>query len=203
MAALEKFLHQQEDDLPTLIRVALSHVQFETIHPFLDGNGRIGRLLVPLLLFHEEVLNEPLLYLSLYLKQNRGEYYDLLQQVRLTGDWEAWILFFLEGVRVTAASAVATVHQLLALFDEDHARIENLENRVGSLLRVHEAMKERPILSLKEISQRVSIDYSTASRAIEQLTKLRIAREITGKRRGRLFAYYRYLAILSEGTEPL
>ena len=203
MANLEKFFHQQEGDLPTLIRVALSHVQFETIHPFLDGNGRIGRLLVPLLLFHEEVLNEPLLYLSLYLKQQRDEYYNLLQHVRLSGDWEAWILFFLEGVRITAEGAVATVHQLLALFDQDRERIKSMDNRVGSMLRVHEPMKERPILSLKEISLRASIDYSTASRAIEQLTKLGITREITGKRRGRLYAYDRYLAILSEGTEPL
>ena len=203
MANLEKFLHQQENGLPTLIRVALSHVQFETIHPFLDGNGRIGRLLVSLLLFHKNVLHEPLLYLSLYLKQQRSEYYDLLQRVRLSGDWEAWLLFFLEGICITANGAVATVHQLLAIFDQDQEKIKSVDHRVGSMLRVHESMKERPILSLKDISLRASIDYSTASRAIEQLTKLGITREITGKRRGRLYAYDRYLAILSEGTEPL
>ena len=204
MAALKEFIHQPEGCLPHLVRVALSHAQFETIHPFLDGNGRVGRLLVPLLLFHEEVMSEPMLYLSLYLKQQSDEYKDLLQRVRLHGDWEAWLHFFFKGVRITAENAVATIHRLLALFEEDQARIESLGNHFGSLLHVHKAMKERPILSLMEISQHASLDHSTASKAIEQLTELGIVREITdSKRRGRLFAYERYLAILNEGTEPL
>ena len=132
MAALERFLHARDDSLPILIRAALAHVQFETIHPFQDGNGRVGRLLITLLLCETGMLKEPLLYLSLYLKQHREEYYDLLQQVRLTGDWEAWIAFFLEGVQATAEGAVATVGKLLSLFDLDRAAIEKSGKRVNS-----------------------------------------------------------------------
>ncbi len=203
MAALERFLHARDDSLPILIRAALAHVQFETIHPFQDGNGRVGRLLITLLLCEAGMLKEPLLYLSLYLRQHREEYYDLLQQVRLTGDWEAWIAFFLEGVRETAESAVTTARQLVEMFASDRATIEQGNNRVNSTLRVHEALKDRMILSISEASERTGVAFPTASKAIEQMVKLGIVREITGRRRNRLFAYDRYLAILNEGSEPL
>ena len=203
MAALERFLHARDDSLPILIRAALAHVQFETIHPFQDGNGRVGRLLITLLLCETGMLKEPLLYLSLYLKQHREEYYDLLQQVRLTGDWEAWIAFFLEGVRETAESAVTTARQLVEMFASDRATIEQGNNRVNSTLRVHEALKDQMILSISEASERTGLAFPTASKAIEQMVKIGIVREITGKRRGRLFAYDKYLAILNEGNEPL
>ena len=203
MAALERFLHARDDSLPILIRAALAHVQFETIHPFQDGNGRVGRLLITLLLCEAGMLKEPLLYLSLYLRQHREEYYALLQQVRLTGDWEAWIAFFLEGVRETAESAVTTARQLVEMFASDRATIEQGNNRVNSTLRVHEALKDRMILSISEASERTGVAFPTASKAIEQMVKLGIVREITGKRRGRLFAYDKYLAILNEGNEPL
>ena len=203
MAALERFLHARDDSLPILIRAALAHAQFETIHPFQDGNGRVGRLLITLLLCKTGMLKEPLLYLSLYLKQHREEYYALLQQVRLTGDWEAWIAFFLEGVRETAESAVTTARQLVEMFASDRATIEQGNNRVNSTLRVHEALKDRMILSISEASERAGLAFPTASKAIEQMVKLGIVREITGKRRGRLFAYDKYLAILNEGNEPL
>ena len=203
MAALERFLHARDDSLPILIRAALAHVQFETIHPFQDGNGRVGRLLITLLLCEAGMLKEPLLYLSLYLRQHREEYYDLLQQVRLTGDWEAWIAFFLEGVRETAESAVTTARQLVEMFASDRATIEQGNNRVNSTLHVHEALKDRMILSISEASERTGVAFPTASKAIEQMVKLGIVREITGRRRNRLFAYDRYLAILNEGSEPL
>ncbi len=203
MAALERFLHARDDSLPILIRAALAHVQFETIHPFQDGNGRVGRLLITLLLCEAGMLKEPLLYLSLYLRQHREEYYDLLQQVRLTGDWEAWIAFFLEGVRETAESAVTTARQLVEMFASDRATIEQGNNRVNSTLRVHEALKDRMILSISVASERTGVAFPTASKAIEQMVKLGIVREITGRRRNRLFAYDRYLAILNEGSEPL
>lgn len=201
MADLERFLHQG-DGFPVLVRAALAHVQFETIHPFLDGNGRVGRLLITLLLCQADLLREPLLYLSLYLKQHRAVYYDLLQRVRSDGDWEAWLAFFLDGVRQTAEGAVATARRLAALFVEDRGRIETTGRRAGSALRVHDALKERPILSMPEACRRTGLSFPAASAAMELLEgELGVARELTGRRRNRLFAYDRYLAILSEGTE--
>ncbi|MFQ5745234.1 MAG: Fic family protein, partial [Acidobacteriota bacterium] len=143
MAALERFLHAEDDGLPVLVRTGLAHAQFETIHPFLDGNGRVGRLLITFLLCHAGVLREPLLYLSLYLKQNRAAYYELLERVRRTGDWETWLTFFLEGVRVTAEGAVATAQHLAGMFSADRSRIEPQGRRAGSALRVQEALKSR------------------------------------------------------------
>lgn len=201
MASLERFLHAKDDGLSALVRAGLAHVQFETIHPFLDGNGRVGRLLITFLLCHAGVLREPLLYLSLYLKQNRSAYYDLLNQVRRTGDWEAWLTFFLEGVRLTAEGAVMTAQRLSEMFQADHDRIEAGGRRAGSALRVHEALKARPILSMPEICRRTGLSFPAASSSIELLAQQGIARELTGKRRNRLFVYDRYLSILNEGTE--
>lgn len=201
MAALERFLHAPDDGLPVLVRAALAHVQFETIHPFLDGNGRVGRLLITLLLCHAGVLREPLLYLSLYLKQNRAAYYELLDRVRRDGDWEAWLAFFLEGVRLTAAGAVSTAQELAAVFQADRSRIEPTKRRAGSALRVHEAIKMRPISSMQEVCRITGLSFPAASSAMELLVDLAIARELTGKRRNRLFVYDRYLKILNEGTE--
>lgn len=201
MGALEHFLHAEDDGLPVLARAALAHVQFETIHPFLDGNGRIGRLLITFLLCHAGVLREPLLYLSLYFKQHRSDYYALLDLVRREGDWEAWLSFFLEGVRVTAEGAVATAECLATMFVADRARIEGSGRRAGSALRVHEAMKARPISSMTEICRTTGLSFPAVSSAMDLLVELRIARELTGKQRNRLFVYDNYLAILSEGME--
>lgn len=201
MGNLERFLHARNDGLPTLIRIGLAHAQFETIHPFLDGNGRVGRLLITLLLIHAGVLQEPLLYLSLYLMQHRSTYYELLDRVRETGDWEAWLEFFLEGVQVTAAGAVTTTGRLLELFANDRNAIEKRGRRAGSALRVYAALRERPILSITEASERASLSFSAASSAMELLVDQGIVREVTGRRRGRLYAYRRYVAILNEGTE--
>ena len=203
MAAFEAFLHADDDGLPVLVRTGLAHVQFETIHPFLDGNGRVGRLLITLLLCHARVLSEPLLYLSLYLKQNRATYYDLMERVRHDGDWEAWLAFFLEGARVTAEGAVRTARRLGDLFAADRARIERQGRRAGSALRVHEAMKARPITSMTEVCRTSGLSFPAASSAMELLVELAIAREMTGKRRNRAFAYDAYLAALTEGTEAL
>jgi len=201
MAALERFLHASTDGLPVLARAGLAHVQFETIHPFLDGNGRVGRLLITFLLCHAGVLRDPLLYLSLYLKQHRQDYYALLDRVRRDGDWEAWLTFFLEGVRVTAEGAVETAQRLAGIFREDRAAIETKGRRAGSALRVHDAIKARPILSMPEICRATGLSFPAASSAMDLLVEMKIARELTGKRRNRLFVYDRYLAILSEGTE--
>ena len=200
MTALERFLHAGNDELPTLLRAGLAHVQFETIHPFLDGNGRVGRLLVTLLLCHAGVLRESLLYLSLYLKEHRDNYYELLNHVRRTGDWEAWLTFFLEGVKQTAEGAVSTAQRLSLMFQEDRSLIETTGRRAGSALRIYEAIKMQPILSLSAARRRSKLSFPTASSAMEVLVEHKIAREITGKHRGRLFVYNRYLSILNEGT---
>jgi Fic family protein len=201
MAALERFLHAEDDGLPVLVRAGLAHVQFETIHPFLDGNGRVGRLLITFLLCHAGVLREPLLYLSLYFKQNRADYYELLDRVRREGDWEAWLAFFLEGVRVTAEGAVTTAQHLAEMFRQDRSRIEPKGRRAGSALRVHEVMKARPITSVAEVCRTTGLSFPAASSAMDLLVELAIARELTGRRRNRLFSYDGYLATLSEGTE--
>ena len=201
MTALERFLHSEEQS--TLLKAGLAHVQFETIHPFLDGNGRVGRLLITLLLCHAGVLREPLLYLSLYLKQHRETYYDLLNQVRRTGDWEAWLAFFLEGVAQTAEGAVETADRLSAMFEKDADRIgEAGGRRAGSALRVHEALMSQPILSIPQVRGLTRLSFQAAASAMDLLANEGIAREITGKRRDRLFVYDRYLSVLGEGTEP-
>lgn len=202
MAALEDFLHADDDGLPALIRAGLAHAQFETIHPFLDGNGRVGRLLITLLLRHSGMLREPFLYLSLYFKQHRSAYYDLLNQARHRGDWEKWLAFFLEGVRFTATGAVETARRLSELFASDRAALEQQGRRAGTLLRAHEALKEQPILSSPYICRRTNLSFPAVASAMEQFIKHGIAREITGKRRNRLFVYDKYLSILNEGTEP-
>lgn len=203
MAWLERFLHDDAFQYSPLVRAALAHVQFETIHPFLDGNGRVGRLLIAMVLHHEGVLRQPLLYLSLYLKQNRTEYYRLLDAVRHDGDWEAWVDFFLEGVERTSAGAVETAHRLLALFRDDAERVAALGRPAANVLRVFGALRQRPLATIKDIVARTGVSYPTTARAIQALESLGIVREITGRQRDRVFAYDGYLAILNEGAEPL
>ena len=201
LGALEKFLH--DDRVPSLVRAAFAHVQFETVHPFLDGNGRVGRLLITLLLCHDRVLPEPLLYLSLYLKNHRARYYELLQSVRTTGDWEAWLEFFLTGVDETARQAADTVSGLLDLFRADRSRLYALGRSAGSAPRVHEFMQKQPVVTSSRLVKELGLSKPTANAALVQLLKLGIIEEITRQQRGRVFAYKRYLEILSEGTEPL
>ena len=203
MADLERFLHDRNSSYPAIVRAALAHVQFETIHPFLDGNGRIGRLLIAFILHHEGVLQRPLLYLSLYFKQHRQEYYRLLDLVRVEGDWEAWLDFFLEGVLHTAQNAVETAQRLVALFEDDAQAIQHTQRAASTALRVFHALCQRPILTLKQVCERTGLSFPAVSRGMQALLRLGIAREITGHKRRRMFAYDRYLAILNEGTEPL
>ncbi len=202
MAAFERFLHAEDDGLSALVRTALAHVQFETIHPFLDGNGRVGRLLITFLLIHAGILREPMLYLSLFLKQNRARYYGLLDEVRQEGSWEAWLEFFLEGVRVTAEGAVETAGRLQTMFQADRDAITaGAGRRAGSTLRVHEILKGRPIQSLTALRDATGLSFPAVSTAVEYLVESGLARELTGKQRNRLFAYDQYLEILAEGTE--
>ena len=203
MASLERSIHAADDGLPALVKAALAHAQFETIHPFLDGNGRVGRLLISLMLFDAGVLAQPLLYLSYYFKQHRDEYYRLLDTVRAEGDWEAWLDFFLEGVEITAGSAMDTAHRLLALFRDDAARVQTLGRAAANALRVFDALRDRPLATLNDLTERTGASYPTVARAVEALENLGIVREITGRKRERVFAYMRYLDILNEGTEPL
>lgn len=199
MAALERFVNEENKSLPPLIRAALVHVQFETIHPFLDGNGRVGRILITLLLYAEGVLREPLLYLSLYFKQHRETYYDLLNRTRLDGDWEAWLLFFLEGVAVIADNAFETANRLHRLFQDDREKISaNAKQRAKSALRIHDALLERPLVSLSYACEKTNLTFRTAAKAMEVLVLLGIAEEVTGRVRNRLFVYRKYIDTLNE-----
>jgi Fic family protein len=197
----ETFLHGNASIADPLTRAALAHVQFETLHPFLDGNGRVGRLLVTLLLHVEGVLREPLLYLSLFLKQHRETYYELLQKVRMKGDWEAWLDFFFQGVTETSESAVETAQRLLKLFADDRERIQANGKVAGSVLQVHHHLQSRPIASASAIGEAEKLSPATVNKALRTLVDMDIVREITGGQRNRLFAYSRVLTVLSEGTE--
>lgn len=201
--AFERFMHEENSRLPALIKAGLLHVQFETIHPFLDGNGRIGRLLVTLYLCVNGVLRKPLLYLSLYLKTHRNDYYRLLQEVREHGAWEAWLEFFLSGVADTANQAFDAATRIVELFKEDRERITAKSERAGSALRVHELLQQNPYLTANQLVERTGLTAPTVNAALADLERLGIVDEVTGRKRGRVFGYSRYLAILSEGTDPL
>jgi len=182
--------------------LAALHARFEQIHPFLDGNGRVGRLLIALLLFESKILAQPLLYLSLYFKQHRAEYYRLLDAVRHDGDWEAWIGFFADGVRETAMQSVDTVRRLNAVFEEDAELIRRLGRASASALRVHAVLEKRLVSSANGLASLTGLSLPTVYTALEGLATLGIVRELTGRERRRVFSYQRYLAVLSEGTEP-
>lgn len=201
MGELELFLNDASTPLPILVKIALAHVQFETIHPFLDGNGRVGRLLIALLACERGLLSEPLLYLSLYFKQHRSEYYRLLDQVRADGDWEAWLDFFLDGVRRTATEAVSVAQRLAETFQADADRLRTSGRTAGSALRVHEALRDHAIATLPDICRRSGLSFPAAAAGMGVLVDTGIARELTGRKRNRIFAYDQYLALLTEGTE--
>ena len=203
LSDFEKFLHASADEVPALIKAALAHVQFETIHPFLDGNGRVGRLLIALLLVQDGVLREPSLYLSLYFKSNRTQYYKHLNAVREDGDWESWLKFFLAGVEQTSNSAVAAVQRTLRTFEEDRARLSSLGRKAGSARQVLDEFTRRPILGSAQLEKRLDMSRPTIFSQLAALTELRILNEMTGQRRNRLWVYERYYGILGEGAKPL
>ncbi|MDY6850413.1 MAG: Fic family protein, partial [Thermodesulfobacteriota bacterium] len=201
MSKLELFLHDQPEPTPVLLKAALAHVQFETIHPFLDGNGRLGRLLIALLLCEQKVLREPMLYLSLYFKTHRQYYYELLGNVRLTGDWEAWLDFFAEAVIVTATQAVEAAQQLLDLSNQDRDKISGLGRAAASTLQVHRALMEHPIATSGSLVVKTGITPATVNKALGHLEQLGIVNELTAQKRNRLFSYAGYIEIMSRGTE--
>ena len=201
MGQFEKFLHDIPEKTPVLIKAALMHVQFETIHPFLDGNGRIGRLLITLLLCYEGILRQPLLYLSLYFKQHRSLYFDLLMKVRQEGDWEAWLHFFVAGVREMAEGAVTTARRLNDIVEEDRKKIRDLGRIAGSGLRIHHVFQGRPIANIPFLSKKTKISPPTVAGVLVALQKAGIVKEVTGRKRNRLYAYERCLDILRKGTE--
>jgi Fic family protein len=201
MGALEKFLHNDPVKTPILVKAALAHAQLETIHPFLDGNGRVGRLAITLLLCADDpVLSRPLLYLSLYLKRNRDAYYAHLQRVRTHGEWEQWLRFFLEGINEVAGSATETTRQLLALVEEDRRAIHELGRASGSALRLHELAASEIVFRIPEAARELSLSEVTIATTAAHLERLGIIREVTRRSRKKLFVYSRYLAILEEGT---
>jgi Fic family protein len=189
--------------LPILVEAGLVHVQFESIHPFLDGNGRLGRLLITLLLCAKGALTEPLLYPSLYLKTNRSQYYDLLQRVRTEGAWEDWLAFFLDGVAVAAQEAADTAQRTLGLFAKDRERIQKLGRGAPSALRLQELMQKNPFVRIRTAAKALKLTIPTVTNALNHLVRLGIVKEVSRKRRDRLFAYSRYVNMVSEGTEPL
>jgi len=199
----EKFLHDEKIKLPVLIKAALAHVQFETIHPFLDGNGRLGRLLITFILCTEGIIREPLLYLSLYLKTNRQAYYDHLQMVRETGDWEAWIRFFLNGVIETAHQATEAAQAIVRLFSTDRQHIEQSGKATAALLTIHNYLQTRPITTTAKLKEACNISLPTVLRNLATLETLGIVSEITGKERHKIFIYKEYLDLLNKGTEPI
>ena len=189
--------------LPVLIKAALAHVQFETIHPFLDGNGRLGRLLITFILCAEGVLQAPLLYLSLYFKANRQAYYDHLQNVRETGNWEDWITFFLTGVIDTANQATQTAKRMIRLFETDRTRIEESGKSTAATLSIHAYLQKQPVTNTTRLKNSCGISLPTVLRSLATLEELGIVHEITGKERNKVFAYRQYLNILNHGSEPL
>jgi len=197
---LERFLHDEYGLTAPVIKAGLAHAQFETIHPFLDGNGRVGRLLVSLMLVVEGVLSQPFLYLSLYLKEHRADYYDALQRVRTHGAWEEWLRFYLIGVEAVANQAADTATALVALFARDRARIQALGRAAGGALRVYDVLRRRVVVSIAGVAQEARVTWPTAKAALERLGDQGIATESTGRRRDRLYTYKKQLAILDRGT---
>ena len=201
MGKLELFLHDQPEATPVLLKAALAHLQFETIHPFLDGNGRLGRLLITLLLCEHKVLQEPMLYLSLYFKTHRQYYYELLDGVRLSGDWEAWLDFFAEAIIVTAAQAVETAQLLVNLSNQDRMKISRIGRAASSALAVHHALMKHPIATSGWLVEETGLTPATVNKSLNHLMRIGIVRELTERKRNRLFSYTDYVEIMSRGTE--
>ncbi len=201
MSKLEHFLHDQPVSTPVLLKAALAHVQFETIHPFLDGNGRLGRLLITLLLCEQKVLQKPMLYLSLYFKTHRQYYYERLDNVRLTGDWETWLDFFAEAVFATATQAAETAQQLNDLSNQDRNKISDLGRAAASTFRVHRALMEHPIATSGWLVEKTGITSATVNKALAHLEQIGIVKELTSKKRNRLFSYAGYIEIMNRGAE--
>lgn len=201
MGNLETFIHDMKSVTPVLLKAAISHVQFETIHPFLDGNGRLGRLLISLLLYENKVLQKPLLYLSLYFKIHRQTYYEHLTNVRINGDWEKWIDFFAEAVIHTSNQAVNTAKNLTALINSHEAKVNSMGRASSTALVVYRCFVKQPVLNANAIQTQTSLSAATIHSSLENLIKLGILEEVSQKKRNKIFAYKEYINILNEGTE--
>jgi Fic family protein len=201
MADLERFIHDERSDLPLLAKAALAHAQFETIHPFLDGNGRVGRLLITLLLCAEGVLERPLLYLSLYFKEHRDVYYERLQRVRTHGEWEEWVSFFLQGIVDVASSATDTTKNIVTLIERDRATVSAMGKGAATAVRLHELAVQRVVFTPRVVAQATGLSSPPIYAALKRLEDAGIFREVTGKQRNRVYVYSEYLALLNAGTE--
>lgn len=199
---LERFINDEPEATPPLVKAALVHVQFETIHPFLDGNGRIGRLLIVMQLVADGVLRQPMLYPSLFFKTHRALYYELLNEVRLRGDWERWLDFFAEGIEVSATEAVTTAHALLALVNKDRDRIAALGRAAASALAVHQALQRRPLATSAALVKATRLTSATVNKSLVHLERIGIVDELTNRQRGRVFSYRRYVEHLAAELEP-
>ena len=199
--ALELFIHDQQIAIPVIIKAGLIHIQFETIHPFLDGNGRIGRLLIPLLLFEQGLLHEPVLYLSLYFKTHRQDYYTLLNEVRLTGNWEKWLIFFANAITETANQAVETTRELLSIAEKDKEKIQALDKQSLSILAIHTQLLQHPLTTAQYLAKQTTLSVVTVNKCLDELIELKIVQEITHKKRNRIYKYSKYIEILNNGIE--
>ncbi len=203
MGSLEKFVHDEPSKTPTLIKIALAHAQFESIHPFLDGNGRVGRLLMTLLLCSDDppILSRPLLYLSLYLKQNRTAYYDHLQEIRTDGTWESWLKFVLRGIVEVSASTTETTRKIVKLIEEDRRKLEGIGRGSVTALRLHNHVAKVVVTSAASARNALKTSEPPIYNALKKLENAEILRETTGKQRGKIYVYHSYLSLLNEGTE--
>jgi Fic family protein len=201
LSDLERFIHDEKQVTPVVLKAALAHLQFETLHPFLDGNGRLGRLLITLILVDQKILQQPLLYLSLYFKSHRQEYYRLLNQIRLTGDWERWLAFFATAVEETANAAVKTARTLMHLSAADAETLHTQHRQSGTLTRMHQSLLKRPIVTAAWLQKQTSMAPATIQSGLQKLEQLGIVQELTGKQRDRVYAYKNYFAILDQGNE--
>jgi Fic family protein len=202
LGSFERFLNDEPEPTPPLLKAALAHVQFETIHPFLDGNGRVGRLLIVLQFVADGVLLEPMLYPSLFFKAHRALYYELLNEVRLRGDWERWLDFFAEGIQVSATEAVKTANELLRLAEADRTRIAALGRAATSALAVHHALQRQPIASAGALVKSTRLTAATVNKSLAHLERIGIVTELTNRQRGRVFSYRRYVEILGNELDP-
>ena len=201
MGALELFIHDQPVKMPILVKIALAHLQFETIHPFLDGNGRLGRLMIPLLLYSEKILKEPTLYISYYFKTYKQRYYDLLNETRFTGNWELWLDFFVDAVFETANQAIDTANRLLTIAENDRKRISAMKRISGSAHLIHKSLLERPLATPKWLQEKTQLAQPTVNALLTALENLGIIKEATGQKRNRIYLYTEYIQVLEEGTE--
>jgi Fic family protein len=201
LSSFERFLNDEPEPTTPLLKAALAHVQFETIHPFLDGNGRLGRLLIVLQLVADGVLREPMLYPSLHFKRHRARYYELLDGVRRHGDWERWLEFFAEAVETSATQAVATANALLVLVDADRERIAGLGRAARSALAVHQALQRQPIVTARALGSATGLTAATVNKSLAHLAALGVVVELTSRKRDRVWSYRRYVAELAAESE--